>query len=112
MMGALAVAAESTTLATFLVSMGLAVGMLGWLWGIGNTYISELFPTHLRATGFGWCVGIGRFASIFAPALVAQGISHLGVRIPLLLIASLFLLSVIGYLMGPETAHEELEAVS
>lgn len=112
MMVALVVAARTPSFTMFLVFMGLAVGMLGWLWGIGNTYVSELFPTHLRGTGFGWCVGIGRTASIFAPALVAYGIATLGARTTLIWIAPLFLLSVAGYLLGPETANKELEAVS
>lgn len=109
---ALVVAAKTPSFTVFLVFMGLAVGMLGWLWGIGNTYVSELFPTHLRGTGFGWCVGIGRTASIFAPALVAYGIATLGARTTLIAIAPLFLLSIAGYLLGPETANEELEVVS
>lgn len=109
MIVAILVGAESASFTGFLVFIGLAVAMLGWLWGIGNTYISELFPTHLRGTGFGWCVGIGRTASIFAPALVAQGIAAYGVTIPLLFIAPLWLLSILGYLLGPETAGRELE---
>lgn len=109
MIVAIIVGAEATTLTGFIVFIGLAVAMLGWLWGIGNTYISELFPTHLRGTGFGWCVGIGRFASIFAPTLVAHGIAAFGVTLPLLLIAPVWVVGMIGYWLGPETAGLELE---
>lgn len=109
MIVAIVLGAETASFTGFLVLIGLAVSMLGWLWGIGNTYISELFPTHLRGTGFGWCVGIGRTASIFAPTLVAAGITAYGVTNTLVWIAPLFLLSIVGYLLGPETAGRELE---
>lgn len=112
MIASTVIAAEATSLPLFLVFMGIAVGMLGWIWGIGNTYISELFPTHLRGTGFGWCVGIGRTASIFAPTLVASGIVSIGVSGTLLLTAPLWLLGIIGYLLGPETHDRELEEVA
>ena len=85
--------------------------MLGWLWGIADTYLSEFFRTSLRATGFGIMVGGGRVASIFAPFLVGWSIATYGPTIPFLATAALWIGTIIGYLIGPETSGKELEEV-
>ena len=105
------VAATATTLDSFLIWGSIMIGMLGWLWGISDTYMSEFFRTTLRGTGFGIMVGGGRLASIFAPWLVGWGISNYGPTGPFLLTAGLWVLTIIGYLLGPETAGRELEEV-
>ena len=87
------------------------VGMLGWLWGVGDTYLSEFFRTSLRGTGFGIMVGGGRLVSIFAPIMVGWGITEFGPTVPFLATAGLWVLTIIGYMMGPETAGRELEEV-
>ena len=62
------IAATTTpNFAVFAVFGALMIGMLGWLWGIGDTYLSEFFRTSLRGTGFGIMVGGGRVVSIAAP---------------------------------------------
>lgn len=106
------VASQAASLGTFLVFGGIMVGMLGWLWGIGDTYISEFFHTAVRGTAFGIMVGGGRLASIFAPFLVGWGIATLGPSIPFMATSALWILTIIGYLMGPETAGRELEEVA
>lgn len=105
------VASLTNSLSTFLLFGALMIGMLGWLWGVGDTYISEFFRTTLRGTSFGIMVGGGRFASIFAPFLVGWGISTLGPTIPFLATAGLWVLTIIAYYIGPETAGRELEDV-
>ena len=105
------VAATATTLDSFLIGGSIMIGMLGWLWGISDTYMSEFFRTTLRGTGFGIMVGGGRVASIFAPYLVGWGISNYGPTGPFLMTAGLWVLTIIGYLLGPETAGRELEEV-
>lgn len=102
----------SDDLGTFLIFGGIMIGMLGWLWGISDTYISELFPTRLRATGFGIAVGGGRLMSIFAPFAVGTGIAALGPTIPFAASAALWILTIIGYALGPETAGKELEEIA
>lgn len=40
---------------------------------------AKLYPTHLRGTGVGWAIGIGRFGAVIGPAIagymIAMGIS-------------------------------------
>lgn len=104
-------ASTTQSLHTFLIFGSIMVGMLGWLWGIGDTYLSEFFRTSLRGTGFGIMVGGGRTVSIFVPYLVGWGIAAVGPTIPFLATAGLWVLTIIAYLMGPETAGRELEDV-
>jgi putative MFS transporter len=104
-------ASRTSDFTTFLIFGSIMVGMLGWLWGIGDTYLSEFFRTSLRATGFGIMVGGGRVASIVAPFLVGWGIAEFGPTIPFLATAGLWIGTIIGYLIGPETAGRELEEV-
>ncbi|PPQ30850.1 MFS transporter [Rhodopila globiformis] len=80
-------------------------------WGIVTTYISERFPTHIRASGY----GIGYSAAVVIPAFA--GVYLLGlsaimpyVFTPLVLLAIGGLLMIGGALMGPETRDVELHA--
>jgi putative MFS transporter len=111
MIGCTIVAATSDSLDSFLVWGGIMIGMLGWLWGISDTYMSEFFRTTLRGTGFGIMVGGGRLFSIFAPYAVGFGIATYGPTAPFLATSGLWILTIIGYLLGPETAGRELEEV-
>ncbi|SIN53731.1 niacin/nicotinamide transporter NaiP [Mycobacteroides abscessus subsp. abscessus] len=63
----------------------------------------------LRGTGFGIAVGGGRVVSIAAPALVGWAITHYGIQTPYLALSGLWILTIIGYLLGPETKGKELE---
>jgi putative MFS transporter len=105
------VASRTDDFTTFLIFGSIMIGMLGWLWGVGDTYLSEFFRTSLRATGFGIMVGGGRVASIAAPFLVGWGIAEFGPTIPFLATAGLWIGTIIGYLIGPETSGRELEEV-
>lgn len=112
MIGCTLEASTAATLDGFLAFGALMVGMLGWLWGVGDTYLSEFFRTSLRGTGFGVMVGGGRIASIAAPFLVGWGITEFGgPTVPFLATSGLWVLTIIGYLLGPETARRELEEV-
>ena len=111
MMGCTVIASRTEDFHTFLAFGAVMIGMLGWLWGIGDTYLSEFFRTTLRSTGFGIMVGGGRVASIFAPYLVGLGIAAYGPSIPFLATAALWVLTIIGYWIGPETSGRELEEV-
>jgi MFS transporter, putative metabolite:H+ symporter len=105
------VASTGSSLRIFVSFGALMIGMLGWLWGVGDTYLSEFFRTSLRATGFGIMVGGGRVVSIAAPFLVGWGIAKFGATTPFLASSVLWVGTIIGYLPGPETTGRELEEI-
>ena len=102
-------AATSESLAEYQVFGAIAIATLGWLWGVGDTYIAELFPTVLRGTGFGIAVGGGRVVSIAAPTVIGWAITQYGLETPYVALAGLWALTLVGYLLGPETKGRELE---
>lgn len=51
------------------------VSIVGGQPGI-NALAASLYPTRLRATGVGWCLGIGRAGSIVGPVIAAQLIAR------------------------------------
>jgi AAHS family 4-hydroxybenzoate transporter-like MFS transporter len=51
------------------------VSILGGQPGI-NALATSIYPTRLRATGVGWCLGVGRAGSIVGPLAAAQLIAH------------------------------------
>ncbi|WP_370062389.1 MFS transporter [Mycobacterium sp. MAA66] len=102
-------AATADSLGDYRVYAAISIATLGWLWGVGDTYIAELFPTVLRGTGFGVSVGGGRIVSIAAPTVVGWAITEYGLQAPYLALAGLWVLTIIGYLLGPETKGKELD---
>ena len=111
MIGFTIAATTTDDFATFAWFGAGMIGMLGWLWGIADTYLSEFFRTSLRGTGFGIMVGGGRLVSIAAPFLVGWGIATYGPTLPFLATAGLWVLSIVAYAIGPETAGRDLEEV-
>jgi MFS family permease len=72
-------------------------------------YFPELFPTHLRATGSGFCFNTGRILA--APVLIwlsAWMKSTFDLRIAVTSLGCLFLLGVVFLAFLPETMGEEL----
>jgi putative MFS transporter len=102
-------AATSDSLALYRIFGAVAIATLDWLWGGGDTYIADLFPTVLRGTAFGIAVGGGRVVSIAAPTVIGWAITRYGLQTPYLALGGLWVLTVIGYLLGPETKGKELE---
>jgi len=48
--------------------------------GATHVYATELFPTELRATGYGWTTNLfGRVTEVFIPLLIGQLIPFLGI---------------------------------
>src|SRR6185295_20266342 len=94
-----------------------AIAAVGWVnpgvYGSNGIYVSELYPTHLRATAVGWFFGIGRIGSFLAPAVVGFMLQYgLGAYVLhtfalTFLIASLALLAV-----GIETKGRTLEDIT
>ena len=78
-------------------------------WGVVTTYISERFPPHVRASGY----GIGYSAAVVIPAFAGFYLLWLSSFMPyvftpmvLLVAAGSFILA--GALLGPETRDVEL----
>jgi MFS transporter, AAHS family, 4-hydroxybenzoate transporter len=58
-----------------LVVLFAGIAVVGGQPGI-NALATSLYPTQLRATGVGWCLGVGRAGSIVGPVAAAQLIAH------------------------------------
>jgi MFS family permease len=82
-------------------------------WGIVSTYISERFPTHIRASGY----GIGYSAAVVIPAFSGAyllGLSSLMPYVfgPLVLLVIAGGLMITGALLGPETRDVDMHEPS
>jgi MFS transporter, putative metabolite:H+ symporter len=98
----------------FAIAQVFGIGLLGWTWAVGQTYVAELFPTALRGTGFGLGVAFGRIPSIARPVLTGSLIGSVGLPTLAKCFAVLWLLYIGAFLIGPETRGrrlEELDAV-
>ena len=73
------------------------------------TYLSELFPTSARATGVGWCMGIGLVAWSIVPLVLgfAAPNGDFGTLFAILG-GSACLVGIIGAYLGPETKGKAL----
>lgn len=95
-------------LVTNLVALAVASLLVGIGGGgqFGNfiTYLSELFPTSARATGVGWCMGIGLVIWSIVPLALGY-LAPTGNFGPLFAIfgGTACLIGVIGAYFGPET---------
>ena len=73
-------------------------------------YFPELFPTHLRATGAGFCFNGGRIVA--ASVLVLSGwlksLPGMDLRLAISLLGLLFLLGIVAVLFMPETKDQPL----
>jgi putative MFS transporter len=95
----------------------VAIGLVGWVnpgvYGSSGVYVSELYPTHLRATAVGWFFGIGRIGSFLAPAVVGFML-HWGAGAYVLhTFALTFLIAAIAlWAVGIETKGRALEEIT
>jgi MFS transporter, putative metabolite:H+ symporter len=99
------------SLGVFIAAQVFGIGMLGFTWSVGLTYVAELFPTRLRGTGFGLSVAIGRLPAIAGPVLTGTLISSVGLGTIAKIFAALWLLYIIGFIIGPETKGRQLEEI-
>jgi len=105
------IAFSTQSLGVFIVAAVFGIGMLGYTWSVGLTYVAELFPTAMRGTGFGLSVAIGRFPAIFGPLVSGALISSLGLGTIARIFAVLWLLYIAGFILGPETRGRSLEEI-
>jgi putative MFS transporter len=102
------VAFSTHTLLVFAIAQLFGIGLLGWTWSIGQTYVAELFPTRVRGTGFGLGVAFGRIPSIAGPVLTGTLIGSVGLATLAKWFAVLWLLYIIAFVIGPETRGRSL----
>ncbi len=104
--------AMSTGFATF-----VAAFLVGWVnpgaFGPTGVYVSELHPTHIRATAVGWFFGIGRIGSFLAPAVVGLMLANGLGAYTLYTFALAYLIASIALIaIGIETKGRVLEEIT
>ena len=102
-----AVAATETSL----LILGPAYAFFAVFTGILGSYLSELFPTELRATGAGFCFNIGRGVSALAPLLLGYLATSIGFAGGFVVCGVLFLLSAAVVTLLPKTQSKTTAAV-
>lgn len=75
--------------------------------GLVGSYFAELFPTHIRATGAGFCFNVGRGVSAFAPLALGWAATAFGFAPGIALCGGLFLLSAIVVALLPREIAEQ-----
>jgi putative MFS transporter len=95
----------------------VAIAAVGWVnpgvYGSNAVYVSELYPTHLRATAVGWFFGIGRIGSFLAPTVVGYMLFWGAGAYVLHTFALAFLLAAIAlWFVGIETRGKVLEQIT
>ena len=94
-----------------------AAAAVGWVnpgvYGATGIYVSELHPTHLRATAVGWFFGIGRIGSFLAPTVVGFMLAYGAGAYVLHTFALSFLIASFALLaIGIETRGKALEEIT
>jgi len=94
-----------------------AIAAVGWVnpgvYGSNAVYVSELYPTHLRATAVGWFFGIGRVGSFLAPTVVGLMLYYGAGAYVLHTFALTFLIAAIAlWFVGVETKGRVLEQIT
>jgi hypothetical protein len=103
----------SGSVALIMLSFGLQLGPQARLWcllpmgvtifgllGSFTFYLPELFPTHIRATGSGFCYNVGRLLTAFGPLVIGQVAQH-GAASVLKALFWIFLIPLVGVLCLP-----------
>src|SRR5262245_17125232 len=94
-----------------------AIAAVGWVnpgvYGSNGVYVSELYPTHLRATAVGWFFGIGRVGSFLAPAVVGFMLQYgLGAYVLDTFALTFLIASIALWMVGVETKGRVLEQIN
>jgi putative MFS transporter len=82
--------------------------IINFQWSLGVVYVNELFPTEIRATGFGVSAGLGRVVSIAAPIVTQTLSGYIGIADAIKLSSVIWAPLIIGYYISAETKGEEL----
>jgi hypothetical protein len=79
-------------LAAFTVANLCATGS----WIAAYPTFSELFPTHMRATGIGFSVAFGRIGAALAPPLLVAAAHYYSISVALAILACFWLLGFVA----------------
>jgi MFS family permease len=96
---------------TRLMAFGLVGVSVYGIFGSFQFYLPELFPTHLRGTGAGFCLNSGRFITVAGPFAVGM-LARSGAN-PIDVLRWIALVPVVGLVLlaagvGAETKGEKL----
>jgi MFS family permease len=99
----------TSSLAVLLMGFPLGLAQSAMNSGVGP-FLSELFPTRLRATGQGFCYNAGRGVGAAFPALVGLMSVRLGLTMAIsCAAAAAYVLVVLASFVLPETRGSELD---
>lgn len=114
--GLLAVATDHGDTAVVLLAFVVANAVCTGAWTSAYPTFTELFPTHLRAAGVGFSVGVGRFGAAFGVLLVTNIAHRFGINAGYWLVASFWLIGAVAMVIwtlagGVEAARRPLESL-
>lgn len=94
----------------FLIVFGFLVNMIERTYSSNlYTYTSELYPTHIRGTGYGFTYGLGRFSNVLGPMLISMLIIEFGSFSVFVLISLCWIGSAAALSFGPKTNKRSLD---
>jgi MFS transporter, putative metabolite:H+ symporter len=78
-------------------------------WGVWNTWMGEIYNTHLRVRGYAWGVGVARVANAAAPIVVGTMLASTSVSATVAFISCFLVATAASALFLPETEGRALE---
>jgi MFS family permease len=114
--GLLALATNNGNTAAVLLAFVVTNAFCTGAWTSAYPTFTELFPTHLRAAGVGFSVGVGRFGAAFGVLLVTHVAHRYGINAGYWLVASFWLIGAVAMVIwtvagGVEAARRPLESL-
>jgi putative MFS transporter len=80
---------------------------IGFEWTIALIVLCEIFPTEIRASAFGWSLGIGRIISIAAPTVTELLAHYVGLERAIQSSVLIYLCLLAGFILLPESKTME-----
>ncbi len=77
-------------------------------WGVWNTWMGEIYATHLRIRGYSWGVSVARMANAAAPIVIGTMLASLSVSFTVAFISCFLIATAGAALFLPETEGKAL----